>query len=129
MCVRFFGHHAAVAMTSGDFLDAPGRDVPEAQSVVAEHLEDNDVLLLHLLTGDLRRFAFHSFEMGRRDVLERLLALVDLALREGTDHVRGAMTVSFVGNTEWWDPAMQPFIDTWPAGLRAEVHRQRSQNQ
>ena len=116
-------------MTATDFLDALARDVPETQPVVVEHLEDNDGLLLHLLTADLRRFAIQSFDAGQSDVLERLLALVDAALRDGTDDVQNAMSVSFVEDTGWWDPATQPFTAAWPAGLRAEVDRQRSQRQ
>ena len=126
MSVRWIGHDAAVAMTATDFLDALARDVPECQSVLVEHLEDNDGVLLHLLVADLRRFAIKSFDAGQRDVTDRLLALVDLALREGTDDVQNAMAVSFVEDTGWWDRSMQPFIEAWPAGLRAEVDRQRS---
>jgi hypothetical protein len=114
-------------MTATDFLDALARNVPESQPVVVEHLEDNDELLLHLLTADLRRFAIQSFDTGQNDVLDRLLALVEVALGEGTDDVQNAMSVSFVEDTGWWDPATQPFVDAWPAGLRAEVERQRSQ--
>jgi hypothetical protein len=116
-----------VAMTSTDLLDALARDVPETQPVVDEHLEDNGGLLLHLLTADLRRFAIQSFDVGNGNVLERILALVDVALGEGTGDVQNAMSVSFVEDTGWWDPAMQPFIGAWPTGLRAEVDRQRSQ--
>lgn len=117
-----------MAMTSADFVDALGTDVPECQPVVAEHLEDNDGLLLHLLTADLQRFAVQSFEGGQRDVLKRLLALVARALQHGDDDVQNAMAVSFVEGTGWWDSATQPFIATWPAGLRAEVNRQRNQH-
>ena len=48
------GHAAVVAMTATDFLDALARDVPETQPVVVEHLEDNDGLLLYLLTAGRR---------------------------------------------------------------------------
>ncbi|MFC5177764.1 DUF7674 family protein [Nocardioides taihuensis] len=116
-------------MTATYFLDALARDVPECQAVVVEHLEDNDGLLLHLLTAHLRRFAIQSFETGQRDILERLLELVDVVLRDVTDDVQNAMAVSFVEDTGWWDPATEPFIEAWPAGLRAEVDRQRRQRQ
>lgn len=113
-------------MTSTDFLDALARDVPESQPLVEEHLKDNDELLLHLLTADLRRFAVQSFDAGQSDVLQRLLALVDAARSEGADDLENAIAVSFVEDTGWWDPATQPFIDAWPTGLQAEVERQRS---
>lgn len=67
MCGRWFGRDAAVPMAATDFLDALARDVPESQPVLVEHLEDNDGLLLHLLTADLRRFAIQSFDAGQND--------------------------------------------------------------
>jgi hypothetical protein len=124
MCVRWIGHDAAVALTATDLLDTPAREVPETQPVVDEHLEDNDGLLLHLLTADLRRYAIQSFDFGKGDVLDRLLAVVDVALRDGTDDVQNAMAVSFVEDTGYWDPAMQPFVAVWPSSLRAEAERQ-----
>ena len=124
---RRVGHDASVALTATNFLDTLSSEVPETQSVVSEHFEDNDGLLLHLLTADLRRYAIQSFDAGQSDVLGRLLAVVDAALRDGTDEVQNAVAVSFVEDTGWWDPAMQPFIEAWPAGLRAEVERQQGQ--
>jgi hypothetical protein len=118
-----------MAMTATDFLDSLTAGVPESQPLVVEHLEDNDGLLLHLLTADLRRFATQSFDTGQSDVLEKLLAVLDVALREGTNDVQNAVSVSFVENSEWWDPATRPFVESWPAGLRGEVDRQRRTRQ
>jgi hypothetical protein len=129
MVGRRFGHDARMAMTATDFLDSLTAGVPESQPLVVEHLEDNDGLLLHLLTADLRRFATQSFDTGQSDVLEKLLAVLDVALREGTNDVQNAVSVSFVENSEWWDPATRPFVESWPAGLRGEVDRQRRTRQ
>ena len=119
-----------VGMTVTDFLDALEIYVPETRPMVDEHLVDHAGVLLDVLTADLRRYAIQSFDAGRCDVLCRLLAVVDRALREGTDDLQNAVAVSFVGGTGWWDcPAAQPFIEAWPAGLRAEVDRQRGQHQ
>jgi hypothetical protein len=115
-----------VALTATDFLDTLAREVPETHPVMAEHLKDNDGLLLHPLTADLRRYAIQSFDSGQSDVLDRLLAVIDMALRDGTDDVQNAMAVSFVEDTGWWDLAMQPFIAVWPSSLRAEAERQRN---
>ncbi len=101
-------------MTADDFLAALAIEVPETQQVVKDHLKDNGPLLLHLLTADLRRFAIDAFASGHRDVLGRLLALIDRALRDGVDDVNNAVAVSFVEDTGWWDPAMRPFIEAWP---------------
>ena len=114
-----------MALTATDLLDTLAAEVPETQPVVGQHLQDNGGLLLHLLTADLRRYAIQSFEAGQRDVVGRLLAVIDDALREGTEDVQNAMAVSFVEDTGWWDPAMQPFIETWPEGLQAEARIQR----
>jgi hypothetical protein len=116
-------------MTATDFLDSLARDVPESEPVVIEHLENNDGILLHLLTADLRRFTMRPFDTGQMNVLDRLLASIDIALRDGTDDVQNAIAVSFVEDTGWWDPTTQPFIEVWPPALRAEVDRQRGQRQ
>jgi hypothetical protein len=60
-------------------------------------------------------------------VLQRLLDVVNRALLNGTDYVNNAVAVSSVEDTGWWDPAMQPFIESWPAGLQAEARRQQDQ--
>ena len=120
-----FRDDVAVAMTEQDFLTALASEVPEAQPIVSEQLRDNDEVLLHVLTADLRRYAIDTFESGSSDVLPRLLDLIERALLNGTEDVSNAMAVSFVEDTGWWDPAMQPFIASWPSGLQAEAQRQR----
>lgn len=95
------------------------------QTVVLEHLEDNDGLLLHLLTADLRRYATEAFDSGRSDVLQRLLNVINRALVDGTEDVENAMAVSFVEDTGWWDAEIQPFIESWPSELRSEALRQK----
>jgi hypothetical protein len=90
-----------------------------------EHLEDNEGVLLHLLSADLRRYAIKAFDTGRTDVLQRLLGVLDRALVDGDEYVNNAVAVSFVEDTGWWEPAMQPFIESWPLSLQAEARRQR----
>ena len=112
-------------MTAHDFLSVLTSKVPETQHLVTEHLAHNDELLLHLLTADLLRYAIEEFDSGHGDKLGKLLDVIESALRDGTEYVTNAMAVSFVEDTGWWDPQMQPFIDAWPSELRAEVERQR----
>ena len=54
----------AVTMTAEGFLSALASEVPEAQPVLRGHLEDNDELLLQVLTADLRRYAIDIFTSG-----------------------------------------------------------------
>ena len=113
-------------MTVEDFVAALAAEVPEVAPIVQEHIRDNGGLLLHLLTADLRRYAIEAFNSGASDVVRRLLSLIDRAPREGTDSVTNAMAESFVEDTGWWDDEMQPFIATWPEGLKAEAENQRA---
>ena len=83
-------------------------------------------MLLHLLVADVRRFALASFDRGDDAVTPPLLDFLALALRTGDAHLRNAIAVSFVEGTGCWDPAMQPFIATWPPALAAEVELQKS---
>jgi hypothetical protein len=112
-------------VSSHEFLAELSLHVPESQELVAEHLEDYEELLLHVLMGDLRRMAIAMFERGESDSLARLLGVLDRSLVEGDDHVQNAVAVSFVEDTGWWDPEMAPFMRVWPAGLTAEAERQR----
>jgi hypothetical protein len=57
--------------------------------------------------------------------MHALLVVMDKGLREGDEDVENAVAVSFVENTGCWDPAMLPFIATWPEDLKAEAERQR----
>ena len=112
-------------MTAEDFLSVLVSEVPEAKPVVREHLEHYDELLLHVLTADLRRYATDIFTSGQSDVLGRLLGVIDRALLLGNESVSNAIAVSFVEDSGWWDPVMQPFIASWPPGLKAEARRQQ----
>lgn len=119
-------HHGVMPLTPSEFLTALTSQVPETAGTLREHLEDQEgELLLHLLTADLRRLAITWFEEGQTECLDRLLGVVDTALREGDGEVQNAMAVSFVEDTGWWDPEMAPFVAVWPEGLRAEAQHQR----
>jgi hypothetical protein len=121
-----WGMMEVVTMTTQGFVARLERDVPEVQQIVREHLQDNDELLLHLLTADLRRFAIEAHRSGDAEVLQRLLNVIDQGLTDGTESVDNAMAVSFVEDTGWRDPAMEPFIAVWPAGMQAEARRQQA---
>lgn len=114
-----------MSISSEDFLAELSRTVPESDELVADHLNDYEDLLLHLLVADLRRMAIAAFERGGTDSLQRLLIMLERALIEGDDSVRNAVAVSFVEDTGWWDPEMSAFMTAWPAGLTAEAERQR----
>lgn len=115
-----------VTYSADDLLAELRRGVPETQTIVVEHLADNDGLLLHLLIADLRRFALAAYQSGRSEVLGRLLSLLSGALTNGTEDVENAIAMSFVEDTGWWDPAMRGFIESWPAPLKEEARRQEA---
>jgi hypothetical protein len=46
-------------------------------------------------------------------------------LRDGDEDVDNAISTSFVEDTCWWDPSMEPFKSEWPPGLTEELERQR----
>ena len=67
-----------------------------SNELVAQHLTDNDELLLHLLMSDLLRLIVSKFSEGQTEVTDRLLSFADHCLREGDDDVVNAVCVSFV---------------------------------
>jgi hypothetical protein len=116
-----------MSLATSKFVTVLAAEVPEATDTINAHLADQEgALLLHQLTGDLRLLAIDWFRTGRSDALGRLLSVLERGLREGDEYVGNALAVSFVEDLGWWEPEMEPFIATLPAGLLAEVERQRS---
>lgn len=119
-----------MSLTTSEFVTTLAAEVPETTDTINAHLADQEgELLPHLLMGDMRRLAIDWFRTGRSDALERLLAVLERGLREGDEHVKNAVVVSFVEDLGWWEPEMQPLIETLPAGLLAEVEMQRGHSQ
>ena len=82
--------------------------------------------MLHLLMSDLRLLAIDWFRTGQAETLKRLLSVLEQGLVRGDEYVANAVAVSFVEDLGWWKPETQPLVDALPAGLLAEVERQRS---
>jgi hypothetical protein len=112
-------------MTQESFVQELLDAVPDAQATVDEHLRDNDGLLLHLLMADLLRLAVSAYQGNDPETSQRLLALLDRALREGDEAVENAVCVSFVEHVGAGAGESDEFIASWPEGLREEVNRQR----
>src|SRR5713101_1649283 len=111
-----------VAITYEEVPEALLSAVPEFASAYQEHLADNEVeLLLHVLFGDLTRFALDADENGDTEVIRRLLGFLDLSLREGDARVRNLVQVSFVENVLPWTPTNNAFVRSWPEALRVEA--------
>jgi hypothetical protein len=116
-----------VALTRGQFVVSLLASLPEASSVVTEHLDDQDgEVLLHLHVAEVRRLLLDAWQRQDQDVLHRGLAFLDAALVNGDERVNNAVAVSFVEDIAWWATDVQPFVATWPKALAAEVERQRS---
>jgi hypothetical protein len=116
--------HAGGVITRGAFIDRLEAEVPEATSVVAEHLADNDgELLVHLLFSDLLRLTVSNFHNGQLGVTDRLLAFVDRCLREGDDYIINAVSVSFVEHFGALPGETDELLDRWPTGLHQELGR------
>lgn len=99
--------------------------VPEFQAAVDEHLAYYEELLDHVLFGDLTRFVLAAHDRGDASLVARTLRFLDEALADGDEYVENLVAVSFVGIVGPWDHDRAAFIDSWPAGLRSEAHRQR----
>lgn len=106
------------------FLQRLLSELPEAQEVVAEHLDDQDgELLLHLLMSDLLRFGVALYQGGKIDEAQRLLGFMDRCLLQGDEYVQNAVQVSFVEHYGYGPNEPESFLDLWPVGLRAELER------
>jgi hypothetical protein len=110
-------------ITRDGFVDELRVAVPESGDLVAEHLADNDELLLHVLLSDLLRLAVSTFASGRVAVTDRLLVFVDRCLRDGDDDVVNAVCVSFVEDFGAFPGESDALLGRWPPSLRAELSR------
>ena len=116
-----------MSLTASEFVVSLTAQVPETAVTINQHLADQGgELLLHLLMGDLRLLAIDWFRTGQAEALERLLSVLEQGLVRGDEYVTNAVAVSFVGDSGWWEPETQPLVNALPAGLLAEVERQRS---
>lgn len=113
-------------LTASEFVASLSAQVPETAATINEHLADNGELLLHVLVGDLRLLAIDWFRTDQTDALRRLLSDLEQGVGHGDERVENAIAVSFVEDMGWWEPEMQPFMESLPEGLLAEVERQRS---
>jgi len=122
---RLGGYPRSVSLTGGQLVVGLVVAVPEASGVIADHLDDYDALLLHLLAADLLRFTVAAWDNGDRALASRSLAFVDLALREGDEQVVNALCVSFIENVGAGVGETPAFIESWPHALAAELASQR----
>ena len=110
------------AMTKQAMVDRLLAAVPEFAGVLAEHLEDNEGELLgHPLMFGLVQFMEEARRAGSDELVARIIAFADEALRTGDDYVENAICVSFVEMVGPWEPEQQEFISTWPAALQDEA--------
>jgi hypothetical protein len=115
--------HAALVIRREDFLKELAVAVPESGEVVAEHLADNDGLLLHLLMSDLLRMTVSTYSAGEVAVTDRLLEFIDWCFRVGDDYVVNAVAVSFVEDFGTYPGESDALLERWPSGLRTELGR------
>ena len=113
------------ALTYSEITTALRVALPEFAAEIDEHVVDNDEMLPHVLFGDLTRFVLDASQRRDDDLVQRALAFLDAALREGDDAVQNLVGVSFVENVGPWDPNQADFIESWPDALRMEADRQR----
>jgi hypothetical protein len=118
-----FTEHAALVIRRGVFLEQLAVAVPESGDVAAEHLADNDGLLLHPLMSDLLRMTVSTYSAGEVALTDRLLAFIERCLREGDDYVVNAVAVSFVEDFGADLGESDALLDRWPPALRAELGR------
>lgn len=106
-----------------NFLTELGVAVPQSGDIVADHLADNDGLLLHLLIGDLLRMTVSTYIAGEVAVTDRLLEFIDWCFRTGDDYVVNAVAVSFVVHFGAGPGESDDLLNRWPPALRTALGR------
>lgn len=81
------------------FVGALVHRVPVLRPLLQEHLNDYDALLPHVLMGDVTRWVINEFETdGQSEVLRAVLEFIESSFRDGRDHERELVAVSFLEN-------------------------------
>jgi len=97
--------------------------VPEARLVVEQHIADHEGhVRLHLLFGELARFALAAHRRGDAERAGRCLRFLGTALQAPDERVAELVTTSFMPAIAAV-PAGRAFMATWPAPLRAAAGR------
>ena len=96
-------------LDSDSFVDHLLSMVPELRRVYEEHLSENEELLPHVFLGDVTRFVITEFRKGRSDrgeptldtrVLDRILDLLERAMKSSDTRLRELVSVSFLENLD-----------------------------
>ena len=82
-----------------DFITLLVQEVPELSSVLAEHMDENDEILPHVLMGDITRLACAKMENDPDSPSVRaLLNRLEAAYAFGSEPVKELISVSFLEN-------------------------------
>jgi hypothetical protein len=112
-------------ISQDDFVELARVAAPDLGPVIDEHLRDNDgELLIHLLLPDFLRYAVTRYRAGDTAGSDAVLGLVERGLVEGDDHVRNAVSLSFVEGVGAGSGETQEFVASWPEALLAEREAQ-----
>jgi hypothetical protein len=94
----------------------------KSAELVREHYADYDDLLIHLLMADVLRLCVSEFAAGNRALSDRLLEMVNTALRQGDPRLVNAVLVSFVEHAGYGEGEPPEFLATWPDDLLAALN-------
>jgi hypothetical protein len=118
-------------MNSADLIQELRLSSPDLRALYAEHLQDNDDLLPHVLMADIARYAEEQdakAAQGSRqaaDVIERLLATLERGMCEGDGRCRDLIAASFVEILDRDSPRFAALALRFGEGLSAVLERQR----
>ena len=94
--------------TYENVFDLITAQVPEFQELYDEHIEDNDELLQHVLSGDLTRFVISKFEkwLANDDRLalaavECILSILEEGMTSPDEDLQELIVLSFLANLEY----------------------------
>ncbi len=112
----------SVTLKYETFVSLLIEEVPELFSVYEEHLDDNDGLLEHVFMGDVTRFiVIISTEEEKSEVLDRIITLLDKAIRSKDEKLQELISVSFLENLPQHDSCYTDIKKVLPPALLKEL--------
>jgi hypothetical protein len=81
------------------FIKELARTAPDLQRILDTHIRDNNVVLPHVLMGDIARFVIAEARyITTRPTIIQLLHVIEKGLTAGTEEVKELIEASFVEN-------------------------------
>ena len=104
------------------FIEYLISEIPQIKDIYNEHINDYDELLMHVLFGDITRFAVSLYKKNSNDeTLKKLLLILDEGFTTSDKKLQELISVSFLENLDQSEDYYNGIKDMLSNRLRNEL--------